>query len=194
MNGTEARMRFAAHHDHEIATALAALAISWEECDCFLCRSADHSPLLEAADPHSGFRFLLVQCNSCGLCFTNPRPDLVSITQFYPADYSCHHAKPHNPATYGARLARLLPMHGLARLLDFGCGAGDFLRRMSALGWNVTGLDRSEAAVTGIRDLPAFVGTLPNPLWTEACFEAITMWQSLEHVHQPLEVLRAAYR
>jgi 2-polyprenyl-3-methyl-5-hydroxy-6-metoxy-1,4-benzoquinol methylase len=42
--------------------------------------------------------------------------------------------------------------------------------------------------------MPAQVGTLPYPLWSDACFEVVTMWQSLEHVHQPLEVLRAAFR
>src|SRR5438876_553064 len=53
-----------------------------------------------------------------------------------------------------------------------------------------------EAAVMRVRaiGLAAHVGTLPCPLWSSACFEAITMWQALEHVHQPLEVLRAAYR
>jgi SAM-dependent methyltransferase len=187
-------MRFAA--PHEIAPALDTPAIIWDECACLLCGGASHAPLLEASDPLGGLRFLLVKCNRCGLCFTNPRPDVASIKQFYPADYHCHHGKRprHPPTPHGARLAKLLPMHGQARLLDFGCGAGDFLRRMHSLGWNVAGLDMAVTAVARIRDLPAFVGTLPHPLWTEACFEAITMWQSLEHVHQPLDVLHAAYR
>jgi SAM-dependent methyltransferase len=154
-------------------------------------------PLLEAADSlGAGWRFLIVKCERCGLVFTNPRPDAESIGQFYPADYRCHRSKEPatQPAPNGARLAEYLAPHGRARLLDFGCGAGDFLRQMRALGWNVTGLDISASAVARMDDLPAHVGSLPNPLWTEPCFEAITMRQSLEHVHRPLDVLRAAHR
>jgi SAM-dependent methyltransferase len=172
--------------------------IVWEECPCPLCAGVDHVALFEAGDTQGReLRFLLVKCKRCGLCFTNPRPDAASIQQFYAADYPCHHGK-HRPVACAAGwLRKLLPIHGPARLLDFGCGAGDFLARMHALGWNATGLDRSEAAVARIRErhgICAHVGTLPNSLWLDASFEAITMWQSLEHVHQPLDVLHAAYR
>jgi SAM-dependent methyltransferase len=40
--------------------------------------------------------------------------------------------------------------------------------------------------------LRAFSGSLPHPALENASFDVITMWQSLEHVHQPLDVLRAA--
>jgi SAM-dependent methyltransferase len=177
-------MRLAEHHD-----PVAAPVIAWDECPCHLCGSAAYSPVCEAADRHSGLRFLLVKCDRCGLCFTNPRPDPVSIRRFYPADYRCHHGK-ERPNKIN------LPVQGLGRLLDFGCGGGDFLRRMNDLGWNVTGLDMADAAVARVRalGLTAHVGSLPSLLWGDECFEAITMWQSLEHTHQPLEVLRAAYR
>jgi 2-polyprenyl-3-methyl-5-hydroxy-6-metoxy-1,4-benzoquinol methylase len=191
-------MRLATHF---CGDAVENTPIAWEQCACLYCGGASHTPLLETSDPLSiGFRFLIVKCNRCGLRFTNPRPDRVSIKHFYPADYRCHHAKQEDAKEHMGKadpIRALLPVQGSARLLDFGCGAGAFLRRMHALGWNVTGLDMAEPAVARIRDqygLPVQVGTLPSPLWDAACFEAITMWQSLEHVHQPLEVLRAAHR
>jgi SAM-dependent methyltransferase len=198
-------MRLAARLCND-ASLMDSPVIAWEECACLLCGCADYAPLLEASDAlGAGLRFPIVRCNHCGLCFTNPRPDLVSIKQFYPADYHCHHRERLAEACQASnrrflsRVAPLVPRrsHGPARLLDFGCGAGDCLRRMHALGWNVTGLDMAEPAVARIREqdgLPAHVGTLPHPCWTTASFEAITMWQSLEHVHQPLDVLRAAHR
>src|SRR5262249_10556053 len=57
--------------------------------------------------------------------------------------------------------------------------------------------DVSPAAVERVRTelgLPALVGTLPHPELQPQSFDIITMWQSLEHVHAPLEVLREAYR
>ena len=188
-------MRLAAHQCDE---AEKDAFVAWEETPCLLCGGASQTPVLEAADAQGlGMRFLLVQCSRCRLCFLNPRPNIASIQQFYRADYPCHHGKQQAPLAWAPGwLRQLLPTQGQARLLDFGCGGGDFLRRMHALGWNVTGLDSSEAVVARLCDIgmSAYVGTLPHPLWSDAYFEAITMWQSLEHVHQPLEVLRAAFR
>jgi SAM-dependent methyltransferase len=168
------------------------LAIAWEECACLACGGEYVSSILEGADPNTSLRFLVVRCDSCGLAFTNPRPDVLSISRFYPADYRCHQAKTrsHGPDP----LARFLPLHGLGRLLDFGCGGGDFLVRMQSLGWHTVGLDASDAAIANVRNrgIMGFVGTLPHADLMDAQFEAITMRQSLEHVHQPLDVLRAA--
>ena len=172
----------------------APVAIAWEECVCLLCGGARLSPCLESSETQTGLRFLIVKCNRCGLAFTNPRPDVDSMTAFYTADYHAHRVKEYSSRT--DTLERWLPPTGLARLLDFGCGSGDFLVRMQARGWNVVGLEASENAVRRCRarGLSVHWGSLPHPLWSEPCFEAITMRQSLEHTHDPLEVLRAAHR
>jgi 2-polyprenyl-3-methyl-5-hydroxy-6-metoxy-1,4-benzoquinol methylase len=87
-----------------------------------------------------------------------------------------------------------VPWHGEGRLLDFGCGGGKFLRRMHALGWDVTGIDFSETSVQAVRDagLKAIQGTLPHPELHPASFDVITMRHALEHVPDPPAVLRAA--
>ena len=67
---------------------------------------------------------------------------------------------------------------------------------MSQLGWHVTGLDASPRAVEQVRDELAcdvYQGTLPHTDLAPGSFDVITMWQSLEHVHRPMEVLRSAY-
>ena len=140
----------------------AAPAIAWEECACLLCGGIHLTPLFESADPRTGLSFLVVKCRRCGLAFTNPRPDPISIKQFYPHDYRCH--KPKNRVGKNEPLLKLLPRPGPARLLDFGCGAGDFLALMHERGWSVAGLDTAEAAVAQVHErlkLPAHVGTLP---------------------------------
>ena len=181
-------------------------ALEWEEVGCPLCESRNWAPLVEATDPLGGAEglwFMVVRCQDCGLCFTNPRPSARSIGHFYPADYVCHRA-PVGPKK--RRLSRpwkrdpegkYVPVEGQGRLLDFGCGSGDFLRRMHALGWKVTGVDVSADVVERIKaelGLEAHAGTLPHPALPAASFDAVTMWQALEHVHQPLETLRAAHR
>lgn len=81
------------------------------------------------------------------------------------------------------------------RLLDVGCGAGRYLVQMRALGWHVEGLDASAeaaAALTARTGIAVHVGTLPHPALKPGMLDAVTLWASLEHVHQPREALEAA--
>ena len=84
-----------------------------------------------------------------------------------------------------------LAWQGQGRLLDFGCGAGTFLRRMRAMGWDVTGMDFSETAVRAVTDsgIRAVFGTLPHAELSPASFDVVTMRQALEHVPDPKQTL-----
>jgi SAM-dependent methyltransferase len=191
-------------------TARSRTGVDWEECACPLCAGTTWAPLAEGPDQARGGKglwFMIVQCHHCGLCFTNPRPSARGIGSFYPAHYGPHQlteSKGAGPSWWQRLplvrqrpdvLRKTLPIHGQGRLLDFGCGSGSFLLRMRRQGWKVTGLDASEAVVARLRGqlgLHALSGSLPHPALEDASFDVITMWQSLEHVHQPLEVLQAA--
>ncbi len=88
-----------------------------------------------------------------------------------------------------------LPYRAPGRLLDFGCGAGHFLEQMRDFGWQVEGLDISDlcaADVTTRTGIPVHVGSLPHTAVADNSFDAITMWNALEHVHQPRDIIRAA--
>lgn len=179
--------------------------VDWEEIVCPLCDGARYKLTMEAPDAQpgaSGLWFAIVQCANCGLSYTNPRPTPESIMQFYPRDYSPHR---HTGEAKAKRLPRLfnkrcyrkyLPLRGTGRLLDFGCGGGAFLQRMRLGGWQVTGVDVAASAVERVHDagMHAVVGSLPHPELAETSFDVITMWEALEHVHSPLEVLRAAHQ
>jgi SAM-dependent methyltransferase len=185
-------------------------AIEWEETNCLLCGSPRWSILTEAPDNlagAAGLWFAVVKCKDCGLAFTNPRPTTSSMARFYPPSYFPKRApspfeqsgrksktRPAWPLTRTER--KVLPIQGEGRLLDFGCGGGSYLHRMHQQGWKVTGLDVAGPAVERIRSelgLTALVGTLPHPQLQPASFDIITMWHSLEHVHNPAEILRQAY-
>lgn len=88
-----------------------------------------------------------------------------------------------------------IPWRGPGRLLDFGCGAGDFMLHMRHHGWTPQGMDTSESCaeeVTRRTGIPVHVGTLPHADIEPESFDAVSMWNALEHVHDPRGVVRAA--
>jgi 2-polyprenyl-3-methyl-5-hydroxy-6-metoxy-1,4-benzoquinol methylase len=82
------------------------------------------------------------------------------------------------------------------RLLDIGCGAGDYLRDMQELGWEVTGIDVSPKAVAKAceRGFNAHTGSISSLEADEGCFELVTKWHVLEHLYDPVDALRHARR
>jgi len=96
----------------------------------------------------------------------------------------------------GRRSHGYLPYEGQGRLLDFGCGTGRYVGRMAAAGWRAEGIDADAEAVRRGRDagLTLHVGTLPGADLPAGAFDAVTMWQALEHVPSPKATLAAAVR
>src|SRR5262249_22600518 len=122
----------------------------------------------------------------------------------YPADYKPHRANEKARVRWWRRqfsrwsndVRKALPVHGEARLLDFGCGNGSYLVRIRHQGWHVTGVDLIPNRAAHDADGPpvrTVIGTLPHPDLEPGSFDIVTMWQSLEHVHAPLAVLREAH-
>jgi 2-polyprenyl-3-methyl-5-hydroxy-6-metoxy-1,4-benzoquinol methylase len=198
------------------AQPVSRLPLAWEETACLLCGRDDAELRAEAADHYPasghGLRFAVVRCRPCGLSYTNPRPTPDTIVRFYPADYRPHAPRGkrairqpiRQPSRFWSRILGRpcperrgrLPWNGTGRLLDFGCGGGSYLRRMTVLGWSVAGVDVSPRVVQSVRAELGYdihLGTLPHADLTPGSFDVVTMWQSLEHVHRPLAVLRAAF-
>src|SRR5262249_28537507 len=79
------------------------------------------------------------------------------------------------------------------RLLDVGCGSGLFLYRMKQLGWDVLGVDPDPAAAAFARDrygIHVEVGDFSDVPVAPGSFDAITLNHVIEHVHDPIGVIR----
>ncbi len=84
------------------------------------------------------------------------------------------------------------------RLLDIGCATGLFLNGFSrAPGWALNGVEINRIAAQEARErygLEVFTGTLEAAEFPDAHFTAVTMWDVLEHLHDPAGTLREIHR
>jgi SAM-dependent methyltransferase len=81
-------------------------------------------------------------------------------------------------------------------LLEVGCGRGDLLAALQERGWTVKGLDPSPIAceATRSRGVEAELGTIEDVELPESAYDAIVFHHSLEHVSDPVAVLKRAHR
>ena len=95
-------------------------------------------------------------------------------------------------------LARKTPRSGAAppRLLDIGCAAGTFLDEARRAGWDVAGVEVSEFACNEAcrRGLSVSCTPIEDMQLDADSFDAITLWDALEHVRDPLDTLRRVAR
>lgn len=83
------------------------------------------------------------------------------------------------------------------RLLDVGCGKGDLLAVLMHRGWNGEGLEVDAEAAASARiqlGLKVHEGELESQRFPDHTFDAITMNHVIEHVHDPISLIRECLR
>ena len=182
-----------------------------EPVACCICGTADAEPLAVGQDFEyhtSDDTFLAVRCRRCHLVYLNARPAADEFTRIYPSNY---HAFAFTPERFGfvyrvrrrLEAARLLSwFRGLgpsARILDVGCGDGfhlQLLRDFGKPGWEVAGVDADERAVALAQrhGLDVARGLVSDAVYQEGTYDAALLIQTIEHVADPPDVLRAIHR
>lgn len=151
----------------------------------------------------------LVQCMNCGLVYQNPRPSANEILAHYPLEYELYSDPVAVNQRRGLRLwaneygmrkrCRYVTRHKTAgTLLDVGCAAGTFLLAMrNTARWTVRGVELNAEVAHQTRErygLDVVSGTLEDAHFPSSEFDAITMWDVLEHVYDPAATLADIWR
>jgi SAM-dependent methyltransferase len=156
----------------------------------------------------TGEMFDVVECRGCGLRMTDPRPDARAIGRYYESDAYLPMSNAGGGAlatTYRAvrRLTVRLRLglvvrhasHAPGRLLDVGCGTGEFLAHARACGWDVAGVEpAARAADQAEGHRVAVHRTMDLSTVADGPFDAITLWHALEHMHDPVAQLAQVRR
>jgi len=98
-------------------------------------------------------RWEIRQCLCCGLKRLDPRPAELELTKLYDKSYfqeripqESKKASRQMARSFRRRLNIILRYSKGRKLLDAGCGEGDWLKNAQAHGYDVTGFDISEEA------------------------------------------------
>lgn len=193
-----------------------------EEATCALCGCGESTREYTVGDWRYGRpeKFGVVRCRSCGLVYTSPRPTPAAIGAFYPAGYLPHTPPNQSSARrllralrrqiFSGRKSAATALLGLVhnsvtfrglvwkespspRVLDVGCGVGEYLGVWQALGWDIEGVEVNEAAAALARsELSAeiHVANVEDLQLPGESFDLITMSHCLEHTYSPGHVLQ----
>jgi len=167
--------------------------------NCPLCGSAEIKNVLLAKDHTvSGETFVIAECSSCTLRFTQDVPDANSISPYYKSeDYISHSNTSKGFVNSLYKIIRkktlikkrilIKRLTGIKKgnLLDVGSGTGAFVNEMKKKEWNVTGLEPDNGARSvaqklynlELKDVEEFYHLQASS------FDTITLWHVLEHVH-----------
>lgn len=168
---------------------------------CPVCSGSTFTPYLQVKDYTTSLEeFSVQQCSQCDFVLTNPRPDQASIGRYYLSEKYISHTgsrKTFFDNLYNAvRQRALTNKYNLitrycssGKILDYGCGTGEFLHTFQKKNWTIAGVEPSEIASAKATQL---LGQSPAKSLEEIqCepFDVITLWHVLEHVHTLNETL-----
>lgn len=172
---------------------------------CPVCNSSKISPFLTCKDHLvSGQNFSVMICDSCHFAFTQDFPEENEIGKYYEAaEYISHTDTQKGIINKLYHLARKISLNSKARLiqkytgkskgdiLDIGAGTGYFLDKMRTLGWNISGIEKSEQTRLYAKNTFGIESLDSESLFQteENSKDAVSMWHVLEHVEKLNETL-----
>lgn len=161
---------------------------------CPICRGNSFILFTSCTDfTTSKEKFTILECASCHLLITSPRPDSASIGRYYQSENYISHTnssknlidkvyKTVRSFTLRWKLNLIKSHKQTGKILDYGCGTGEFLNSCKTACWECNGVEPSKTAREKAEELTNLklyesLEHLPN-----IKFDVITLWHVLEHV------------
>lgn len=171
------------------------------EVKCNLCGEDDFKVLGNVVISPLGGESKLVKCKRCGLVYVNPRHNEEEEKRFYVSEY--FESDPievwevERNRIFKHNLKTLERYKKTGRLLDLGCGMGQFLKMAKDNGWDVIGIDISPSAIEYARrtfNIEIIESSLKDANFEEDFFDVVSSWNTIDQLCDPLGELKETYR
>jgi len=167
-----------------------------EHVGCAVCQRESGLPYTRVL----GYDFR--RCPDCRLVYMSPRPTRERLLGLYDeryfessdpnCGYAIYAADRDSIRDKSARLLQMLERHGKpGRLLDVGCAYGFLLEVAQEQGWEVAGIEPAAGVATRVAEqlsVPIHPDLLDAAL-PEASYDAVTLWDVIEHMPDPRQAL-----
>lgn len=153
---------------------------------------------------HENVRF--VRCAGCGSLYQRDPPDWDRIQRIYQEEYHLRRGHSANPAIESAKIAtvsaylrRLERLNPPGReLLEIGCSSGAGLTAAVQRGWSASGVEVSELSAAAARARlgvkAVHTGSMEDAPWPAGSFDAVSLFDVIEHIEPPAPTLAAIRR
>ncbi len=171
-----------------------------EETACAVCERREYRTISNA--DRNGRPLCTVMCDLCGLVWTNPRPSSEDIDRYYATEYRADYTRNRAPTVrkilrgmLGAEERRRQLAHLVradSRVLDVGCGAGEFVYLLRCDAVDAFGIEPGEEYADFSRrvlEIPIQTATVDRAVVEPGSQDLITMFHMLEHVADPRRTL-----
>ena len=188
---------------------------NFEQVACNLCADSNYKVIFPAKyslekDKDYALKFRssgdellidqLVECSKCGLIYINPRlrKDIILDAYSKGEDKVFISQAKARELTFKKCLNKIEEFYPQAgKILDIGTAGGSFLYAAKQSGWEVYGCEPNRWLCEwgrrnyGIEIKP---GDLFQQNYQQDFFDVVTLWDVLEHTHNPKEVLKECHR
>ena len=178
--------------------------------DCPLCKSKSIEKRFTCKDHFAtGESFDIFRCEECGFVFTQNTPDEKEIAKYYESPAYISHSDTKkgivNTLYHIVRsimmrrktsLIKKLTLLQNGKILDYGAGTGTFAHAMQRKGWDVTAIEKSEAARLLAKEKHN-LEILPEESLSKiesGSTDVVTMWHVLEHIQNPGKLFDEVHR
>jgi len=145
----------------------------------------------------------LLGCERCGLVFSTPTPTQAELDAYYGGSEGegwdgrievepermaerLERKRASNELDYALLAANAELPERPRRALDFGCGIGGWLDVLAADGWETAGIEPGARAAAAVEERHRLLEQIP----AEPSFELVVVQHTLEHLDDPLAMLR----
>lgn len=164
---------------------------------CDNCKSKNIRILYKLKD------YDIVQCKNCGLRFSYPPQKHNYEKQYFTKEHrgyfsSCkegYNEKDAKIKNFKQGLEEIQKFSKKEKILDVGCATGVFLDLCKKEGWDCYGTDISKYVTEYAKKkfgIKTKTGELINLKYKEDFFDVVSMWDFIEHVSNPCEILKEA--